>query len=74
MEGARLFGADLAGAKGLTQGQLEAVCTDGATRLPAGLWAPKGCHGAFNPHLHIPAPPIPPAPPAPVSLHQRGGG
>ena len=75
LEGAKLYGADLSGARGLNQDQLDAVCADGATRLPSGLWAPKGCHGGLGLHVRLPlfpAPPVPPVPPtAAVSVHHR---
>jgi hypothetical protein len=39
-----LGGADLSGAKGLDQDQLDEACGDGGTRLPRGLTL-KSCHG-----------------------------
>jgi hypothetical protein len=40
-----LGGADLSGAKGLDQDQLDEACGDGGTRLPRGLSLRKSCHG-----------------------------
>jgi uncharacterized protein YjbI with pentapeptide repeats len=38
---ARIAGADLSAAKGLTEPQLSVACGDAATRLPAGITAPS---------------------------------
>ena len=45
MGGTNLSGADLSGARGLTQRQLNEACGDSATRLPSGLTVPA-CRGS----------------------------
>ncbi len=40
LDGTNLSGAEMARARGLTQGQLNRACGDGATRLPPGLRVP----------------------------------
>ena len=53
-------GADLSGARGLTQGQIRTACGDGSTRLPGGLTAQACRSSAITVIRTPPAPPVPP--------------
>ena len=63
LTGADLRGSDWSAVRGLTQDQLQSACTDGRTRLPAGLHA-VACQHSYD-HGGAPRPPRPPAPPTP---------
>ena len=54
-------GANLIGARGLSQDQIGRACGDASTRLPSGLTA-RTCRG-ITLRIVPPAPPAPPVPP-----------
>ena len=65
-------GADLTGARGLTQAQVGRACGDASTRLPRGLTA-RTCRGIAV-RVAPPAPPQPPAPPRVRHFVMASGG